>query len=93
MKSVLQTNKECWVCGRTENLHSHHIFGGTANRKISERYGLKIWLCYYHHNGSNEGIHFNKALDIRAKQMAQSYFEANIGNRDLFIREFGKNYL
>ena len=93
MKSVLQTNKECWVCGRTENLHSHHIFGGTANRKISERYGLKIWLCFYHHNGSNEGIHFNKALDIRTKQMAQSYFEANIGNRDLFIREFGKNYL
>lgn len=93
MKSVLQTSKECWVCGRTDNLHLHHCIHGKGNRQISDKYGLTIWLCPMHHNMSREGVHQNRNLDLRVKQMAQSYFEANIGNRDLFIREFGKNYL
>lgn len=90
MKSVLQEKKECWVCERTENLHDHHIIYGSANRKKSEKYGLKVWLCPYHHNMSDEGVHFNKALDLRLKQMAQSYFETHIGSRELFREEFGR---
>ena len=93
MKSVLQNEKKCFVCGRTDVLHDHHCLFGTANRKISEKYGLKVWLCPIHHNMSNEGVHFNKALDLRLKQMAQAYYEQNIGNRTAFIRDFGKNYL
>ena len=41
MNSVLQSEKECFVCGTNLNLHSHHIFFGTANRKLSEKYGMK----------------------------------------------------
>ena len=33
----------CWLCGRWGWLEEHHIFGG-ANRKKSEKYGLKR-LC------------------------------------------------
>lgn len=92
MKSVLQHYKECWVCGTTLDLHSHHIFFGTANRKKSEQYGMKVWLCGHDHNMSNEGVHFNKVLDIKLKQFAQEYFENHIGTREDFIREFGRNY-
>ena len=95
MKSVLQNHKECWVseCKRCDNLHSHHVFEGTANRRKSEQYGLKVWLCPYHHNMSDYGVHFNKTLDRHIKQIAQAYFETHIGDRELFRKEFGKSFL
>ena len=93
MKTVLQNEKECFVCGTTFNLHDHHCIYGTSNRKKSEQYGLKVWLCAHHHNMSNEGVHFNKALDMKLKTMAQEYYESHYGTREQFIREFGRSYL
>ena len=92
MKSVLQDSKECWVCGRTDQLHDHHIIFGTSNRKKSEQYGLKVWLCYEHHTGNN-GVHFNKELDLQLKRLAQTYFEGHLGTREDFRAEFGKSWL
>lgn len=91
MESIIQIHKECFMCHRTGDLHSHHIFGG-PNRKWSEKYGLKIWLCPEHHNMSDNGIHFNKALDLQIKQIAQREFEDTY-TREEFMRIFGKNYL
>lgn len=91
MDSIIQNYKECFMCHRTEGLHSHHIFGA-ANRKWSEKYGLKIWLCPEHHNMSDAGVHFNKALDLQIKQIAQREFEDTY-TREEFIKIFGKNYL
>jgi len=92
MKSILQNKKECFVCHTTYGLHEHHVFEGTANRKQSENTGMKIWLCGYHHNLSNEGIHFNKDLDLAVKQMAQSKFEET-HDREEFRTIFGKSYI
>lgn len=55
-KSIMQTKKECYVCGTTFNLHSHHVLFGTANRKLAEQDGLKVYLCWEHHEGTN-GVH------------------------------------
>ena len=93
MESVIQKEKECYVCGTTYNLHSHHIWGGTSNRKQSEKYGLKVYLCAHHHNMSNEGVHFNKSLDNHLKALAQRYFEENYGTREDFRQVFGKSIL
>lgn len=93
MKSVLQNEKKCYVCYARDNLHDHHVFFGTANRKLSEKRGLKAWLCPRHHNMSNEGVHFNKQLDRVLKIEAQEYYEEHYGTREDFIKEFGKNYL
>ena len=93
MKSEFQSEKECYVCGTTQNLHSHHIFSGYANRMLSEKYGMKVWLCGRHHNLSNDGVHFNNELDLELKQMAQRYFEENNGTREDFIQIFGRSYL
>lgn len=92
MRSVFQKEKICHVCGTTRNIHEHHIFFGTANRKLSEKRGLKVYLCYYHHNGSRHGVHFNKELDKQLKQMGQKYYEEHYGTRNDFIKEFGKNH-
>lgn len=91
-KSVIQHGKECYVCKTTYNLHDHHIFFGSANRKWSEKFGMKIWLCQEHHTG-NAGIHFNKDLDNYVKRIAQERFEALYGANTSFREVFGKNYL
>ena len=92
MKSILQEEKKCYRCGTTLGLHKHHVFEGTANRKKSEQYGLTIWLCGYHHNLSNDGIHFDKKFDLEVKQKAQKEFEKRYGHFE-FMDVFHRNYL
>lgn len=92
MRSIVSNERECLVCGSAYNLHKHHIFFGSANRKLSEKYGCWCYLCARHHNMSNEGIHFNKPLDTKLKQYTQKKFNEVYPDLD-FMRIFGKNYL
>lgn len=92
MKSILQSSKKCWVCGVTYGLHHHEVFFGTANRKKSIEYGLQVWLCPRHHNGSNDGVHFNPTLDLILKKFAQKKFEEKYSH-EKFMEVFHKNYL
>lgn len=52
---------------------------------------MKLWLCYNCHTGNN-GVHFNRALDLKLKRMAQENFEAVYGH-EKFMEEFGVNCL
>lgn len=93
MKSIIQKHKNhCFVCQQQGILEEHHIFFG-ANRKLSEKYGLKVSLCYEHHRGTN-GVHGKngKQLNEKLKQIAQRRFEQDHTRED-FIKIFGKNYL
>lgn len=82
----------CAVCGRMDDIHRHHIFYG-INKKHSEEYGLVIYLCPYHHNMSDEAIHFNKELDLETKQNAERWFIENFGTIEDFRRIFGRSWL
>ncbi|MDD7390045.1 MAG: hypothetical protein PUG60_10450 [Lachnospiraceae bacterium] len=95
MKSIMNTKKGiCYVCGRSCDSQEHHIFYGTANRSLSEKYGLKVYLCLNHHTATREAVHNgNWKLDIRLKQEAQRAFESRHGSRSEFMEIFGKNYL
>ena len=91
-KSIITDDMEhCFVCG-SPNIQIHHGIYGTANRKLSDKYGLVIPLCQEHHTGS-AGIHFNKDFDIALKKLAQERFEAVYGANMRFVDVFGKNYL
>ena len=92
MKSIIQKNKECYICKTTLGLHKHHIFFG-ANRKISETDGCWCYLCGRHHNLSKEGVHFNRDIDLMLKRIAQANWEKTNGSREEFIKRYGKNYL
>ena len=93
-KSILQSEKQCLICLTEKNLHCHHVYEGTGRRKISDRYGLTVYLCARHHNMSNEGIHFNKKLDNYVKRWAQKTAMNHYGwSIEEFIKIFGKNYL
>lgn len=90
-KSIISEEQECLVCKTPYNLEKHHIFFGTANRKLSEKYHLVVYLCMKCHRGQN-GVHFDKDLDTSLKQLAQRRFE--IAYPDLDFRSvFGKSFL
>ena len=94
MRSIIEPPKasECYVCGARGYLEVHHVFFGTAYRKKADKFGLKVHLCQPHHRGSKVGVHFNKELDIKLKQIGQQAFEKT-RSREQFMQEFGKNYL
>ena len=78
MKSIINTKKgECFLCGRITHTEEHHIFGG-QNRKLSEKYGLKIQACPLCHRG-DDGVHGHteKSKDLRhgLKMSGQLAFE------------------
>lgn len=92
MKSIIQDKKQCMVC-HNANAEEHHVFFGTANRKLSEKYGLKVYLCTEHHRGTR-GVHGRegKTLDTYLKELAQSRFEEK-ESREKFRQIFGISYL
>lgn len=81
------------MCGTTQNLHVHHIFYNTANRKLSDQDGCMVYLCAYHHNASNIGVHFNKNLDIQLKKRCQKAWQEKYGTTEDFIKRYGKSWL
>lgn len=90
-KSIISNERQCYLCGKTVNLEKHHIFGGVANRKISERLGLWVYLCHNCHTGKN-GAQYNKEKNLRLKQDAQRAYEKT-HTRDEWVKWIGKNYL
>lgn len=94
-KSIMEDpkNRTCWACGAYAP-EEHHVFYGMANRKMSEKYGLKVHLCSRHHRDNLDGVHGqNKELDHWLKVMGQRVFETHHGTREQFVQIFGRNYL
>lgn len=91
-KSIIQNDKECFITGAVSNLHKHHIFEGTANRRLSEKYGLWVWLRADWHDLADYGVHFNKELDTKLKEIAKERFKEEYPHLN-FLKIFGKNYL
>ena len=90
--SIINDKKRCIVCGTFFNLHKHHVFYGTGNRKLADEDGLWVYLCGHHHNLSQDGVHFNKELDMGLKQLGQTAYEKT-HTREEFMERYGRNYL
>ena len=92
IKSIIQRGKKrCFICGRVIDLQLHHVIGGPANRKLSDKYGLVVWLCMEHHTGP-AGVHLNRKTGDSLKRLAQIAFEAR-HSHDEWMEVFRKNYL
>lgn len=91
-KSIMQTEKECFITGSTYNLHLHHIYFGYGLRKISDKHGFTVWLRADWHNMAEYGVHFNRELDLKLKQECQRKFEET-HTRAEFMELIGQNYL
>ena len=97
-KCIMQVVKECYLCRKLfdvstqTGLECHHIFGG-ANRPLSTKDGLVVWLCQRHHNTVPYGVHYNQKNMELLRQDGQKRWEQIYGTRDEFLKKYGKNYL
>ena len=92
--SILQEDeRRCFICGKymSYGIHCHHVFGG-ANRPHSHEYGLVVYLCPYHHNMSDNSVHFNPKMREDLQAYAQRKFEEKHGH-EKFMSIFHKNYI
>ena len=92
MKSIMQDERRCYICGSPYWTELHHIFFG-KNRKNSDKHGFTCWLCEAHHRGTY-GVHGRegKFIDEKLKRECQAKYELTHSRED-FIKIIGKNYL
>lgn len=90
VKIKLQGEKCCWECKQVHSLQNHHVFGGTGNRPVSEKYGLTVYLCIEHHLGDT-GVEHNKELRYRLQEYAMQEF-IKVYSKELFYKKFRGRY-
>jgi len=96
-KSIIQDDyTKCFLCGANgsyDHLEEHHVFGG-ANRKLSEKDGMKVRLCgnKCHRNGKMS-VHHDAITSIKLKRIAQMIWIKKYGSKEDFMKRYGKNYL
>lgn len=99
MKSIMHDKKDgtCYLCRaagdytRKTILEEHHAIHGTANRRLSEKWGLKVYLCPAHHRRIHDSKDGRKD-DLYIQRAAQDAFRERYPHED-FRQIFGKNIL
>lgn len=100
-RSIMQDKRggECYLCNILLGIDTpapcreeHHVMHGTANRRLAEHYGLKVYLCPAHHRTGPEAVHTDPRMDLMLKQAAQRAFERRYSHGK-WMEVFGKNYL
>ena len=70
-KSIMVTEKGvCFLCGARVPTEKHHVYGG-GRRRLSEKYGLWVYLCHNCHNEPPDGVHHNAEKDLALKAQVQ----------------------
>jgi len=99
MKSIMHDKRDgtCYLCmaagdfSRQMCLEEHHCIHGTANRQLSERWGLKVYLCPAHHRRLHNNEDGRKD-DIYVMLAAQAAFKSRYPDKD-FKSIFGRNII
>lgn len=102
-KSIMHRKQDgtCYLCmklhgddSRKTVLQEHHVMYGNGIRRLSERYGLKVYLCFNHHtyDGGEEAVHRNNKIRRCLEEDAQRAFEKTYPHL-VFKDIFGKNVL
>ena len=92
-KGYIKLSKEpvpqvCEVCGIETYCVVHHVFNGTANRRISHMYGLVALLCVRCHDIVHEDARLRKRLKAKYQKMFIKFF-----GEELFFKLFGENFI
>lgn len=102
-KSIMhpKDDRTCYLCiklhsdyAQRSGLQEHHVVFGWlgSGRALSEKFGLKVYLCDEHHEHSQEAVHVNARIRRMLCEDAQRAFERVYPT--LSFREiFGINYI
>ena len=89
--------KTCFLCNRNGNgdrLERHHIFGG-SRRKLSEKYGLVVYLCGSRcHREGKYSVHQNAEVMNYVHKYGQKLAQEKYGwTVEQFREIFGASYI
>ena len=103
--SILQSDESyCYLCAHTlgdfsrKKTECHHIFPGTALRRISEENGFTVRLCRKHHEGDETGSEFavhrpdRNVYSIALQRECQMEYEKT-HSREEWMVLVGRSYL
>lgn len=99
-KSILHSriSKTCFLCVLLANdwreytyLEEHHLYPGNPDRRKSEEYGLKVYLCPAHHRTGPDAVHNNSLIMRRLQATGQQAFEERYPELN-WMEIFGKDY-
>lgn len=102
----MQSVKECYLCRKdaealgyygelsSEGLDKHHVIYGIADRKLSEKAGLWVYLCKRHHNEDHGAfaVHYNRKVREELCKDAERAFLRDHSFEE-WMSKFMKNYL
>ena len=100
-KSIMHNkdDRACYLCmllrddyDTRKDLQEHHAMPGTANRRLSERYGLKVYLCMEHHTAGPQALHNNIKLRRLLQANAQIAFEKKYSH-EKWMEVFRRNFI
>ncbi len=100
-KSIMHNKEDgtCYLCmllrddfDTRRDLQEHHVIPGTANRRLSEQYGLKVYLCIEHHMVGPYAVHNNIRLRRLLQANAQIAFERKYSH-EKWMKVFGRNFI
>lgn len=92
MRSIIQEEKRCYICGSTRWIEIHHVYGN-AYRTKADRYGLTVPLCHECHNEPG-GVHYNGEIRQKLQAHVQKKAMEHYGwTEDEFRSLFGQNYI
>ena len=94
MKSIVTDYEQCFFCNGPAECE-HHLLFGNGIRNLAESDGIKVKICNRCHNMGKiqERIHENPMAEKLSKMLGQSIWESEYGNREAFIKRYGKSYL
>ena len=89
MESIISTERKCFLCGKTVNLQVHHCWHG-SNRKLADRDGLTVKLCFECHSRLHDKGESDRYLMEIAEKAYLSHYNKTIED---FIKRYGKNVI
>lgn len=84
--------KKCAMCGRSQEdgvtLTTHHVFHGRKYKKLSDKYGFVITLCWECH----KRLHSSRVVDRMVQQTMQHEYEKT-HSREEFVALMGRSWI
>lgn len=92
-KSIVNPNAiQCLICGAWKPLEAHHIFHGTARRRLADEDGMIAYICRKCHRRIHDAP--ERELDATLKAVGELLWCQYYGKtKEDFIRRYGKNYV
>lgn len=88
MRSIIQSETCCYICGAVHSLEVHHCIHGTANRRLADEDGLTVYLC----RGCHSALHDRGLFDRSLQSIAMKAYIEHYGSTEDFRRRYGRTY-